>query len=266
VVGDVDGEEAGVEDSLALGEGDTALVLAGRGHDLAESGGETVERLGGTSNDEHGRGVEEGDGDLRVLGQERVNLGNVTLEGLAAQAVDAEHGRGNTLVVGDRVGNNLGLNGEEREALLATETDVEEKGDGLLNVLVEALPRGRRSDSDGRDDTLRVAGGALEAGGHLTGGEVGDLGADNVPDELGNADKGQGEGDRGEVLDSGAGRGALEPRDHVEALAVVGEAIGIGLGGKRDKNLVGEIREELLNEGAVDVKERLELVEVVLKS
>jgi hypothetical protein len=110
-----------------------------------------------------------------------------------------------------------------------------------------------------------VAGSTLEAGSHLTGGEVGNLGADDIPDKLSNADKGERERNRGEVLDGGAGDRAVEPRDEVEALAVVGEAVSVGLGGKRNKDLGGKSGKELLDKGAVDIKERLKLVEVVLR-
>lgn len=264
MVRDVDGQEADVENSLALREGDTALVETSGGHDLAEGGSETVERLGGTSNNEHGRGVEERDANLGVLGKEGVDLLDVALEGLAAQAVNGEHGGGGALVVGSGVGNDLGLNGNNGEGLLTTETNEEQKADGLGNVGLERSPRVGGSDGNGRDETLRVTGSTTEERTELSGVNVSHLTGDPVLGELGGADQRERQGDRGEVFGGGAGSSAAEPADKVKTLRVVGESVGVGLLGERDKDLLGELLEVLLDEGAVDVEERLELIEVGL--
>jgi hypothetical protein len=111
-----------------------------------------------------------------------------------------------------------------------------------------------------------VTGRALEEGTHVTRLEVGDEARDDVLGELCDTDQGQGERDRSEVLDSRAGRGAVEPRDEVETLRVVGVAVGLGLGARRKEDVEGDVGEESLHEGAVHIKEVLELVEVVLRS
>jgi hypothetical protein len=80
--------------------------------------------------------------------------------------------------------------------------------------------------------------------------------------ELGRTDQGHRHGDGREVVDVGSR--AVEPGDEVEALAVEGEAVGGGLGGESGE-LLGDLCEERLDKGGVDVVERLELVEVVLK-
>lgn len=265
VVGDVDRQEADVEDSLALRERRASLVETGGGHDLAESGGETVERLGGASHDEHGRGVEQRDADLSVLGQEGVDLLDVALKGLAAQAVNGEHGGGDTLAVGSGVGDDLGLNGNEREGLLTTESDVEQKLDGLGNVGRERLPRVRGGNSNGGDETLRVAGSTAEQRTKVAGGHVSHLGGNPVLDKLRRANEGERQRDRREVLDGGTRGGSAEPADQVQALRVVGEAVSVGLGGQRLQDLVGQPLEEVLDEGAVDVEQSQELVKVGLK-
>lgn len=95
--------------------------------------------------------------------------------------------------------------------------------------------------------------------------EVGDEARDDVLGELSDTDQGEGERDRGEVLDSRAGRGAVEPRDEVEALRVVGVAVGLGFGARREEDVEGDVGEESFHEGAVHIKEVLKLVEVVLR-
>lgn len=137
VVRHVDGEESHGEDSLALGEGRLALVEASGGHDLAKGGCETVKRLGRAGDDVHGRAIVEGHAELGVGRKVRVDLLQVTLELLDGEAADREHGSWDALVVLHRVGNDVGLDGKEREGLLAAETDVEEQLDGFEDVGLE---------------------------------------------------------------------------------------------------------------------------------
>lgn len=59
---------------------------------------------------------------------------------------------------------------------------------------------------------------------------------------------------------------SVEPRDEVETLAVVGETVDFSLVAQREQNLVGDGREEVMNEWPVDVVQCLELREVVLQS
>jgi hypothetical protein len=137
VVRHVDGEESHGEDGLALGEGRLTLVEASGGHDLAKGGCEAVKSLGRAGNDVHGRAVVEGHAELGVGRKVCVDLFQVTLELLDGEAADREHGSRDTLVVLHRVGNDVGLDGKEREGLLAAETDVEEELDGLEDVGLE---------------------------------------------------------------------------------------------------------------------------------
>lgn len=263
VVWHVDGEEAHRKDGFALGEGDPPLVQARRSHNLAQSGSETVQSLGGTSDDVHGRSVVKRDADLGVGREVAVDAFDVLLQRTEAQTADRKHGSGDALVVLDRVGDDLGLDRKKGERLLSAKTDVEEELDSLEDAGLERLPAVRGCDGDRGDDSLGVTGSAVEEVPHLTGGEVGDAAADDVLGELGHADEGHGEGDTGEVVDVRTGYRAIEPGHEVQALRVVGVAVGFGLVAEGDEGR-GDFREEGCDEGSVGGVEGLDLVEVIL--
>lgn len=211
MVRNVDRQEPHSENSLSLREWDLALVKTGRCHDLSESGDKTVKSLGRGGNDKVGRSVVEGNADLRVGSKVGVDLFDVAVERLEAKAVDGKHGSGGTFVVLDRVRNDLGVDRDKREALLASETDVKQLLHSLEDVLVQARPAVGRSDGDGRDDTLRVTSGTLEPFSHLRRGDVSDSARNNVLRKLGDTNEGKRKGDRGKVFDTRLRRRAIEP-------------------------------------------------------
>lgn len=264
MVRNVDRQEPHSENSLSLRERNLALVETGRGHDLSESGDKTVECLGRGGNDKVGRSVVEGNADLRVGSKVRVDLFDVALERLEAETVDGKHRSGDTFVVLDRVRNDLGVDSEEREALLASETNVKELLHSLEDVLVQARPAVGGSDGDSRDDTLRVTGGTLEPFSHLRWGDVSDSARNDVLRKLGDTNKGKRKGDRGKVLDTRLRRRAVEPREEVEALRIVGVAVVVSLVAERDQQ-VGNLRDDGSDERRVSIIEQLELAKVVLR-
>jgi hypothetical protein len=206
----------------------------------------------------------EGNEELGVGGEVGVGLLDVGLERLESETGDGQHRGRSSLSILDGVVDDGGLNGEDREGFLASETDVEEKLERFEGVGGKVVERVRGGDADSRDDTLGVAGGALNEGSELSGSLVDDVASNEVLNKLGEADEGEGEGDGSEVGDGGTRSRAGEPAEGVETLGVEGEA-GLGrLGLERLEDLLGGLRQEAGNVGPVDVEEGLELVEVDL--
>ncbi|KAI3487340.1 hypothetical protein L1887_48761 [Cichorium endivia] len=177
--GDDDANAAALEDTggkAAMPERppvqrDLALVGARVGADGAQAADETDESLGVAGDDEAAGSVEERDRDGLRLGQVRVGLLDVLLEDGLLEARDGKHGRRLALAAVDGVLDERRVDGQGGEELLTTLADVEEELERLGDVGVERLEAVRGRENNGRDDALRVAGGALDLRTELGGGE-----------------------------------------------------------------------------------------------
>lgn len=136
---DVDRHESNRKDLLPLGEGDLGLVKAGRSLDSSKSACKTVKSLGGTGDNKVSRSVVQRHVELRVRRQERVGLANVLFQVFELESVDAQHVGRNTFVVLDGVLDELGLEREDREEFLSSETNVEEELKSLERVAVKRV-------------------------------------------------------------------------------------------------------------------------------
>jgi hypothetical protein len=264
VVRDVDGHEPVGKDHLSLAEGNLALVEPGGSLDRSESTAESVKRLGRTGNNIVPGSVMQGYVDLRVFRKVLVCLGDLILEVGETHPVDDHHVGRDALAVLFSVLDELGLECEEGEKVLSSQTEVEELPERLEGVDVERVERVRTSYRDGSDDTLRVPGSTPEPAPHLTRSEVRDLAADQVLHQLGETDQGHRDGDRCEIFDRGSSARSVQPRDDVEAVGVVGVSGRLRLGGQSIEVLGGGSQKGL-DEGLVDVVQRVELVKVDLR-
>ena len=88
----------------------------------------------------HRSSIVKRDADLRVGGKMVVDFLDVIFEGFEAETIDSQHWCRDTFIIGDRVGDEGGIDGEERECLLSSKTNVEKELDCLEDVELETVP------------------------------------------------------------------------------------------------------------------------------
>ena len=216
-----DGQEAHVENRLALAERDLGLIRSIFRPDSPERADEPEQAARETSNDKVARTIEERDLHLLLVLEERIRLFDVLLECLLRQSSDGKHRRGRTFTTGNGIRENRRLERDSRERQLATLADVEEDADSLDDIRREGVIAVRSTEDDSRDDTLTVSRGTFDLVSKLTRREPGNAAADEVLHKLREANERQTEGAAGEVGDGRTGRRAAQPRDNVEAVGVV---------------------------------------------
>lgn len=109
-----------------------------------------------------------------------------------------------------------------------------------------------------------MTGGALDLRTELGGSKTGGAYADKELGDLGQTDKGQAEGNAGQVRDGRLRNSSCEPSENVEAMSVVaGETLLDGILAKFVQERLHRL-EKRLNQRAVGVEEVLKLLEVGL--
>ena len=98
-----------------------------------------------------------------------------------------------------------------------------------------------------------MTGGTLEETSHISRSHIGNVARYDVLRELSDTDKWKGEGNGGEVIDTGSWNGSVEPSNHVETMLVVGMPLDVCLLGQRQEYIGGDLGEEGFHKWSVDV-------------
>lgn len=156
----------------------------------------------------------------------------------------------------------MGLESKDWERLLAAETAVEKPLERLGGVVEEGGYRGRGSNANSRDDTLRVAGGALDELTHVTRGYIQRRTGGEILDELSEPDEGEGDRNGCEIFDWWDGYRTVEPGQDVESVRIERAALGFRLHCERLEDVFGDRCDERGNIRLVDVVKGFEFVEI----